>query len=138
MRSVIFIMYILLLCANASIAESYNYITAEQMKEKMTAGDDIIIVDIQVRKEFDQHHLNGSIATYAYPVKTKTERAAIDQAVARYHESGNPVVIVCPRGKGGAKRCYDYMKSQNVPTEKLTILEKGMAGWSYQEFVEKP
>lgn len=72
----------------------------------------MIIVDIQGEKEFKQHHLPGSVATYAYPVKTDTERAAIDQAVTKYNETGSQVVIVCPRGEGGTKLCYDYMKSK--------------------------
>ena len=136
MKSFILVFSILLLSASSSMAESYNYIAAEQMKEKLTKGEDIIIVDIQVKEEFEQHHLPGSLATYAYPVKNNCERAALDQAVALYHETGKPVVIVCPRGEGGAKRGYDFMKSQNVPREQLTILENGMAGWPYKDLVE--
>ena len=115
---------------------SYNYISAEEMKTKLTTGADVIIVDIQVEKEFKQHHLPGSIATYAYPVKNETERAAIDTAIAKFNETGAPVVIVCPRGKGGAKRTYDYMMSKNISADNLAILEKGMAGWPYKDLVE--
>ncbi len=136
MKSLVLYISILLLSVNTGMAETYNYITAEQLKEKMSAGEELIIVDIQVKEEFEQHHLPGSVATYAYPVKSESERAAINQAVETYHATGKPVVIVCPRGKGGAKRCYDYMNSQNIPKEKLTILEKGMAGWPYKELLE--
>lgn len=130
------VLMLLLLTASVSFAGSYNYITAEQMKSKITSGGDVIVVDIQEEKDFNKHHLPGSIATYAYPVKTDSERAAIDKAIAKYGETGQQVVIVCPRGKGGAKRCYDYMKSKNVPDDKLTILENGMAGWPYSDLVE--
>lgn len=136
MRFLPFVLSFLLLTTSVTFAESYNYISAEQMKAKITSGDDMIVVDIQEEKDFKQHHLPGSIATYAYPVKTESERAAIDKAVTRYNETGQQVVIVCPRGQGGAKRCYDYMKSQKVPEEKLTILENGMGGWPYPEVVE--
>jgi hypothetical protein len=54
-----------------------------------------------------------------------------------FNQSGNDVVIVCPRGAGGAKRAYDYMRKNNVPSEKLSILEKGIAGWPYKELFEK-
>jgi rhodanese-related sulfurtransferase len=118
-------------------AGGYNYISAEEMKGRIEAKSELIIVDIQVAEEFAQHHLPGSVATYAYPVKTDAERAQIDIAVQEYKVSGKPVVIVCPRGKGGAKRCYDYMKEQNVPEEKLSILEKGIAGWPFIELLEK-
>lgn len=137
MRLCTFVLSFLLITANVGLAASYNYISAEEMKEKITAGEDIIIVDIQVKDEYEQHHLPGSVATYAYPVKSETERAAIDIAVAKYNETGKPVVIVCPRGKGGAKRTYDYMMSQNVLEDKLTILENGMDGWPYQDLLER-
>ncbi|SHO52246.1 rhodanese-like domain-containing protein [Desulfopila aestuarii] len=117
-------------------AGDYNYISAKDMKSRIETGSDVIIVDIQIEKEFKQHHLPGSIATYAYPVKTEAERAQIDKAVQRFQESGKDVVIVCPRGEGGAKRCYDYMK-KNVPSEKIYILEKGIAGWPYHELLQK-
>lgn len=136
MKILTFVLSFLLLTSSLSLAESYNYISAEQMKTKITSGNDVIVVDIQEEKDFNQHHLPGSIATYAYPVKTDSERAAIDKAVAKYEETGQQVVIVCPRGKGGAKRCYDYMKSKNVPEAKLTILENGMGGWPYKDLVE--
>lgn len=136
MRILTFVLSFLLLSTSASFAKTYNFISAEQMKAKITSGNDIIVVDIQEEKDFNQHHLPGSIATYAYPVKTDSERSAIDKAIAKYNETGQKVVIVCPRGKGGAKRCYDYMKSKNVPEEKLTILENGIAGWPYTELVE--
>lgn len=137
MRIFTFVVSFLLLSTSVCVAESYNYISAEQMRTKITSGNKQIVVDIQEEKDFVLHHLPGSIATYAYPVKTDNERAAIDKAVAKYHETGQHVVIVCPRGLGGAKRCYDYMKSKNVPKEKLAILENGMAGWPYPEFVER-
>lgn len=136
MRILALVISFLLLATGVSLAESYNFISAEQMKTKITSGNDLIIVDIQEEIDFNQHHLPGSIATYAYPVKTDSERAAIDKAIVKYNETGQQVIIVCPRGQGGAKRCYDYMKSQNVPEEKLTILENGMGGWPYKELVE--
>lgn len=136
MRFCIFVLSLLLMTANMSLAADYNYISAEEMKEKLTSEESVIIVDIQVEKEFKQHHLPGSIATYAYPVKSESERAAIDTAITKYNETGDPVVIVCPRGKGGAKRTYDYMVSKNIAADKLTILEKGMAGWPYKDLVE--
>ncbi len=117
--------------------ESYNYIAAKDMKSRIETGSEVIIVDIQIEKESSQHHLPGSIATYAYPVKTEAERAQIDKAVQLFQQSGKDVVIVCHRGEGGAKRCYDYMQKKKVPSEKIFTLEKGIAGWPYQELFEK-
>ena len=137
MRLLGLIMLLVLGTVVSASAGDYNYIDAKNMKEKIETGSDVIIVDIQVEKEFKEHRLPGSIATYAYPVKTEAERGQIDKAVQKFQETGQDVVIVCPRGKGGAKRCYDYMQKNNVPAEKIFILEKGIAGWPYKEMFEK-
>ncbi len=136
MRTLFIVLAVLLLSTQVSVAQTYNYISAEQMKSKMEKSEGMTILDIQVKDEFDQHHIPGSLATYAYPVKTDEERGSLDKVVTLYNETGNPVVIVCPRGKGSAKRSYDYLVSQNVPVEKVTILENGMAGWPYEELIE--
>jgi rhodanese-related sulfurtransferase len=130
-------MFLVLVAATSVCAGDYNSISTQDMKSRIETGSEVIIVDIQIEKEFKQHHLPGSIATCAYPVKTETERAQIDKAVQRFQESDNDVVIVCPRGEGGAKGCYDYMQKKNVPSEKIYILEKGIAGWPYQELFQK-
>jgi rhodanese-related sulfurtransferase len=137
MRSILVCVLLVLGFTVSAQAGEYNYISAEEMKGQIEAQSGMIIVDIQVAEEFAQHHLPGSIATYAYPVKTDAERAQIDVAVQEFNASGKPVVIVCPRGAGGAKRCYDYMKEHNVPAEKISILEKGIAGWPFIELLEK-
>jgi len=124
-----------LILVTSAIAADYNFISPEDMKQRISADKETIIVDIQVEDEFYRHHLPGSLATFAYPVKTDAERAKIDKAVQQYRNTEDIVVIVCPRGKGGAKRCYDYMKANGVPQEKLFILEKGMSGWPYKEMI---
>lgn len=124
-----------LILVSSAVAADYNYISPEDMKQRISGDQTTIIVDIQVEEEFNQHHLPGSLATFAYPVKTDAERAKIDSAVQQYKSTEDMVVIVCPRGKGGAKRCYDYMRANDVPHEKLFILEKGMSGWPYKEMI---
>ena len=122
---------------SSAFAADYNYISPEDMKQRISSEKATIIVDIQIEEEFNQHHLPGSLATFAYPVKTGAERAKIDKAVQQYKATEDMVVIVCPRGKGGAKRCYDYMKAKGIPQEKLYILEKGMSGWPYTDMIVK-
>ena len=137
MRLLSLVTFFVLVAGASAFAGSYNYIDEKKKKNRIEAGSEVIIVDIQIEKEFKQHHLPGSIATYAYPVKTEAERTQIDKAVQLYQVFEKEVVIVCPRGKGGAKRCYDYMLKNNIPSEKIFILEKGIAGWPYQELFEK-
>jgi rhodanese-related sulfurtransferase len=136
MKRIIMAAFILLITATAWSA-GYNYVSQEQVKTWIETQSPVIIVDIQVREEFDVHHLKGSLATYAYPAKSDLDKAKLDTAVSQAKSNNHPVVIVCPRGKGGAKRSYDYMAAHDVAKDRLLILEKGMAGWSYKGLVEK-
>ncbi len=119
----------------AAMFAPFNYLEADQFKGWLDTGRPVIIVDIQVEDEFAVHHFPGSIETNAFPVKSDAEREKIDQAVAAYQENGHDVVVVCPRGGGGAKRSYSYLKSQGVPEEKLTILRGGVAKWPYRDML---
>jgi rhodanese-related sulfurtransferase len=124
------------LCVPA-YAGGYNYVSAEQVKDWMSSSTPLSIVDIQVKEEFDAHHLKGSIATYSYPVKSDADKARLNSTVDALKEKKTRIVVVCPRGKGGAKRCYDYLASRGIAEDRLLILEKGIAGWPYKELVEK-
>lgn len=119
----------------AAMFESFNYLEADQFKKWLESGRPMIIVDIQVKDEFAAHHFPRSIETNAYPVKSEEDTKKIDPAVAAYQQSGHNVVVVCPRGGGGAKRCYSYLKSQGVPEEKLTILKGGVDKWPHRHML---
>ena len=47
------------------------------------------------------------------------------------------MVIVCPRGAGGAERTYDYLKSQGVAEKRMMILEGGQQDWPYKALLAK-
>lgn len=135
MKRLFYIALFLVVAAAPVAASEYNYISPEKTRAWIEEKKNVNIVDIQVEEAFKTAHLPGSIATYSYPVKTDAQRAKIDDAVRMSKENGFPVVVVCPRGKGGAKRCYDYMKSKGVTVAQLLILEKGIDGWPYPELV---
>jgi rhodanese-related sulfurtransferase len=124
------------LSAGTVMAEAYNYIAPDALKSKIESGADLTIIDIQVKEEFDQHHIDGVLATYAYPVKSDEERARLEAACDHVASGSDLVVIVCPRGGGGAKRTYDYLAGKGISTDRLSILEKGQAGWPYGELLE--
>ena len=115
---------------------TYNYYTAEQVKAAIENEDDITIVDIQVEDEWNAHHLKGAISTKAYPVKTDEETAKID-AVLTQLEGENPIIIVCPGGKGGAQRTIQRLEEKGIKAERLFIIENGQGGWPYEELLEK-
>ncbi len=114
----------------------YNYISSTDLETRLNANLPTNIVDIQVEEEFSQHHIKGAIPTHAYPVKSDEDHAKLDAKLAQLNANTDPVVIVCPRGAGGAKRTYDYLLQQGVAAERLLILEKGQAGWTCAPLTE--
>jgi len=128
---------LLAVCIGPSLAaEAYNYISASDLRAKLEGGEPPVLLDIQVEPEFNQHHIPGALATYAYPVKSEVERARLVALLPALQGDGAPVVIVCPRGGGGAKRAYDLLLDQGFDAERLLILEKGQEGWPYTELTE--
>jgi rhodanese-related sulfurtransferase len=128
-----------LLCAapSAHAAESsFRYVTARDLAAKLKAKEPVLLVDIQVEPEYAQHHIKAAIPTYSYPVKSAEEKAKIDAVLPNLKSSAAPVVVVCPRGAGGAERAYRYLEEKGVSAERLYILEKGQAGWTYADLIE--
>ena len=136
-KQIIIALSIISLLNVAAIFSSFNYLPAETFKDWLTADKPVIIVDIQVAEEFARQHFPKSIETNAFPVKTTEQEKQIDQAVAAYRATGHDIVVVCPRGGGGAKRCYSYLKKQGVPEDKLTILKGGVDKWPYKNMLAR-
>ncbi|WP_250676007.1 rhodanese-like domain-containing protein [Paraclostridium ghonii] len=117
--------------------KKYNYYTADELKEAIEGKKDITLVDIQVKDEYDKHHIKGTIPTYAYPAEKSEETAKLDKVLPKLEENKNPIIVVCPGGGGGAKRTIDYLESKGVKSDRLFILENGQKGWPYDELLEK-
>ncbi|MBE0618369.1 MAG: rhodanese-like domain-containing protein [Proteobacteria bacterium] len=122
--------------AQARAGNTFQYMSGQELEQRLRASDPIIVLDIQVESEYEQHHVKGATPTHAYPVKSSEDKAKLDEAMPGLKRSSAPVVIVCPRGAGGAERTYAYLKDQGIPEERLYILEKGQAGWSCAEPTE--
>lgn len=120
----------------APAERTFNYYTAEQTKQAIENKEDILLIDIQVEDEWNQHHIQGAIPTYAYPVETDEQKAKLEE-VSSQLEGEQPIVIVCPGGKGGAQRTVAYFESKGIAPERLFILENGQKGWPYDELLEK-
>ncbi len=132
----LFLVLVMVMLAVPAYAGGYNYVSADKVKSWIETGSPVNIVDIQEPEEFKAHHLPGAIATYSYPVKSDSDKAKLDNAVAECQKNPAPVVIVCPRGKGGAERCYDYLKEKGIAEDRLLILEDGQLGWPHKEMVK--
>ena len=136
-------LFFLLLCTFLPMAAlavdtptPYNYISATALEARLTAKELIHLVDIQVEEEFAKHHITGATATFAYPVKTETEKAKLQAVLTKLKTDNAPVVVICPRGAGGATRTYDYLLSQGIAAGRLHILEKGQEGWACPTLTE--
>ena len=116
---------------SASTKGGYNYISADDVQKRLNSGPAMILVDICTVEQFSKGHVASSIETNAYPVKTEPEKARLAKVLPTIQASAEDVVIVCPRGGGGAKNTVDFYKSQGVAEERLLILDKGMDNWPY-------
>jgi rhodanese-related sulfurtransferase len=115
------------------LSGGYQYITADDLRQRLQAGDSMVIVDICPPEEFAAGHIAGSIETNAYPTETAEERARLERAMPAVSASAADVIIVCPGGGGGAKRTVDYYKSRGVDEKRLVILEKGLRKYPHEK-----
>jgi len=116
---------------------AYNYYTADHLKAALEAEDAFELLDIQVEDEFDAHHINGAVETNAYPVKSDEDKAKLDITLDALKANTNDIVIVCPRGGGGAERTYQHLEAQGIASNRLYILEGGQADWPYSELMNQ-
>jgi len=116
----------------ADAAGNYNFIPAQALQKRIQENSPPIIIDICPAEQFAQGHIDGSIETNAYPVKTEAQKARLAACLPNIKTSADQVVIVCPRGAGGAKRTFDFYRANGVEISRLLILEKGMNGWPYK------
>ena len=124
---------LLFFTATFSLAASYNYVAPDQFKQWLEKGKDMSIVDIQVPAEYQQRHFKGSLETNSYPVKSADDKQKLDAILPKLAATKNDVVVICPRGGGGAKNTFDYLKEKGIDEKRIFILKEGMQGWPYKE-----
>ena len=115
-------------------AEGRQYITADQLKSDIEAGKDLFLLDIQPESNFNEHHLQGVVATFAFPVETDGEKAAVDAVLG--DAAGKSLVIICPGGKKGANNTWDHLSANGYDMSTVFILENGQNGWPHAGLLE--
>jgi rhodanese-related sulfurtransferase len=135
-RIFLFLLISLLLCVAVAAAGNRAYIKAYALETRFKTSQPTNIVDIQVEAEFASHHIKDALATYAYPVKSDSDKSKFEALLTQLNTNTDPIVIVCPRGAGGATRTYDYLLERGLAAERLLILEGGQAGWNSAELIE--
>ncbi|HJV64320.1 MAG TPA: rhodanese-like domain-containing protein [Geomonas sp.] len=126
---------LMLALTTKAMAWGHNYVEPAQFKQWLETGKKVAIVDIQVPAEFQQHHFRGALETNAFPAKSAEDHVKLDRVIPRLAAGREEIVIVCPRGGGGAKNTYAYLKEKGIAEKRMFILREGMQGWPYQELV---
>lgn len=124
-----------MLAGMPSLALAYNLIGADDLKVRIDTSQPTILVDIQPKNAYKEHHFYGSIRTFAYPAKTERDTESLMQAVRMYGNASNDVVIISPRGGRAAKRTVDYLITNGIPEEKIFILDGGISKWPYKNML---
>ena len=131
-KIMMFVVLLSMMLGGVAAAAGYSYVAADDFKTWLQDGKKMSIVDIQTAADFRKQHFRSSIETNAYPVKSDDDRARLDKALPLLTASADDIVVVCPRGGGGAKATYDYLKSKGIDEKRLFILEGGMQGWPHK------
>jgi rhodanese-related sulfurtransferase len=127
----------MMMLASATTVFAANYIDAEDLKKMLDQKVEIVLVDIQPAVDFEMQHLPGSIETNAFPGKTDAEKMRLDKSLTAINASKAPVIVICPRGKSGAKNSYAYLITKGVPEDRLQILDGGINEWPFKALFVK-
>lgn len=124
--------------------DGYNYISIQDFKARMDAGDhengSMVITTSQTKKEYATGYIDAAYPTYARPLKTDADFAKLNPFLEKIKDTDAGVVLICPRGKSGAERPYDYFKKHGIDESRLLILEGGQEAFNkaYPEDVTYP
>lgn len=124
--------------------DGYNYISIPDFKARMDAGDhengSMVITTSQTEKEYATGCIKAAHPTFARPLKTDADFAKLNPFLEKIKNSDADVVLICPRGKSGAERPYDYFKKHGIDDSRLFILEGGQEAFNkaYPEDVTYP
>ena len=112
-----------------------QYITADRLKADIEADKNLFLLDIQPKKNYDKNHLKGVVATYAFPVETDEEKAAVDAVLG--DAAGKDLIIICPGGGKGANNTWDHLAANGYDMSTVFILEKGQNGWPHADLLDR-
>ncbi len=122
-------------CQHA-VAGDYRFVKADEFKSWLQEGKKFAIIHIQPAADFEQQHFRKSVETNAFPGKSDESRHRLEATLQQLTASSGAIVIACPRGGGGVKATYYYLKSKRIDEQRLVILDGGMHVWPYQNLPE--
>lgn len=114
--------------------DGYNYITVEEVKKHLDAGDfengSMIITTSQTEKEYKTGYLEIAYPTFSRPLKTDEDFAKLEPFYNKVKDTDADIVFICPRGHSGAERPYDYFKKKGVSENRLFVMEGGQEAFN--------
>lgn len=112
----------------------YNYISIEEVKARLDAGDhkngSMAIMTSQTEKEYKTGYIKAAFPTYARPLKTDADFAKLIPFLNKVKDTNEDIVFICPRGRSGAERPYDYFKKNGISEKRLMVMEGGQAAFN--------
>lgn len=115
----------------ADAAIDWQYITAEDTKAKLDAGEGLVVLDSRPDEMYNKGHIEGAMHVPCFPVDSLELENVLRAAVPTLEESQDPIAIVCKTGNKGAKRAISVLIDEGVSADRLFILEGGGEGWPY-------
>ena len=128
------VMFLAFVATACTQDESYNYISPAELKERLDAGEveqgSLVVFSTQTEEEWESGHLPQAIPTFARPLETDEDYAKLEPIKDKIKDTDADVVIICPRGGGGATRPCDYLMEQGIDEGRLLILEGGQEAYN--------
>lgn len=125
-------------------AKDYNYISPQEFKARLDAGDvesgKLMVFSSQTQEEFASGYLPVAIQTFARPLESEADYRKLDIILDRAKATNEDIVVICPRGKSGATRPYDYLQKNGIDPSRMFVLTNGQEGYNkvFPEDVVKP
>jgi len=115
-------------------AAGIQYVSPETFRQWYTHGK-ALVVDVQTYGGYTQMHFQGSLPTYAYPVRTPEQKKRVESVIPAINETDKPVVLVCPGGITGAPNARLHLLSKGIPNRRLFVLQGGTFGFPWKNML---
>lgn len=120
--------------AGPACARNYNYINVDEFKARMDAGDHesgaMVIVTTQTEQEYASGHIKAAYPTFARPLNSQSDFEKLHPFMELSKDSDSDIVIICPRGRGGAEIPYNYFMEHGIEEKRLLILKDGQEAFN--------
>ena len=134
-KAIVATIVMLFMISIPGLALAFNMMAPEELKARLETKQPTILLDIQKRNAYKEHHFYGSVRTYAYPARTEAELESAVQGVRMHEQTGDDVVIIGPRGGKASQRTVDFLITRGIPEEKIFILLGGIKKWPHKKML---